>query len=38
MNAPRYELGIQTKRDNFGAHTDERTDTKGVLHTQWEKE
>ena len=38
MNAPRYELGIQAQRDYFGAHTYERTDTKGVFHTQWEKE
>jgi 6-phosphogluconate dehydrogenase len=26
---------IQAQRDYFGAHTYERTDTKGVFHTQW---
>ncbi len=26
---------IQAQRDNFGAHTYERTDRKGVFHTQW---
>jgi 6-phosphogluconate dehydrogenase len=28
---------IQAQRDYFGAHTYERTDAKGVFHTQWEK-
>jgi 6-phosphogluconate dehydrogenase len=27
---------IQAQRDDFGAHTYERVDTKGVFHTQWE--
>jgi 6-phosphogluconate dehydrogenase len=26
---------IQAQRDYFGAHTYERTDTKGIFHTQW---
>jgi len=29
---------IQAQRDYFGAHTYERIDTKGVFHTEWEKE
>jgi 6-phosphogluconate dehydrogenase len=27
---------IQAQRDDFGAHTYERVDAKGVFHTQWE--
>jgi 6-phosphogluconate dehydrogenase len=27
---------IQAQRDDFGAHTYERIDEKGVFHTQWE--
>jgi 6-phosphogluconate dehydrogenase len=27
---------IQAQRDDFGAHTYERVDTKGVFHTHWE--
>jgi 6-phosphogluconate dehydrogenase len=27
---------IQAQRDNFGAHTYERTDTEGIFHTQWQ--
>jgi 6-phosphogluconate dehydrogenase len=27
---------IQAQRDDFGAHTYERVDTKGVFHTRWE--
>jgi 6-phosphogluconate dehydrogenase len=27
---------IQAQRDDFGAHTYERVDTKGVFHTSWE--
>jgi 6-phosphogluconate dehydrogenase len=26
---------IQAQRDYFGAHTYERTDAKGVFHTEW---
>jgi 6-phosphogluconate dehydrogenase len=26
---------IQAQRDNFGAHTYERTDREGIFHTQW---
>lgn len=29
---------IQAQRDDFGAHTYERTDAKGTYHTQWERE
>jgi len=29
---------IQAQRDYFGSHTYERSDAKGVFHTQWEKE
>jgi 6-phosphogluconate dehydrogenase len=29
---------IQAQRDDFGAHTYERTDAKGTFHTQWEQE
>jgi 6-phosphogluconate dehydrogenase len=29
---------IQAQRDDFGAHTYERVDTKGVFHTQWSPE
>ncbi len=29
---------IQAQRDYFGAHTYERTDAKGVFHTNWEAE
>jgi 6-phosphogluconate dehydrogenase len=28
---------IQAQRDYFGAHTYERTDRKGIFHTQWDK-
>jgi 6-phosphogluconate dehydrogenase len=28
---------IQAQRDYFGSHTYERTDAKGIFHTQWEK-
>jgi len=28
---------IQAQRDYFGSHTYERTDAKGVFHTEWEK-
>ncbi len=28
---------IQAQRDYFGAHTYERTDRKGIFHTQWEQ-
>ena len=27
---------IQAQRDDFGAHTYERVDDKGVFHTHWE--
>jgi len=29
---------IQAQRDYFGAHTYERTDKKGIFHTEWEKQ
>lgn len=29
---------IQAQRDNFGAHTYERTDREGVFHTQWSRQ
>ena len=29
---------IQAQRDYFGAHTYERTDTKGTFHTEWEQD
>jgi 6-phosphogluconate dehydrogenase len=29
---------IQAQRDYFGAHTYERSDTKGTFHTEWENE
>jgi 6-phosphogluconate dehydrogenase len=29
---------IQAQRDYFGAHTYERSDAKGVFHTEWEKD
>lgn len=29
---------IQAQRDDFGAHTYERTDVKGTFHTEWEQE
>jgi 6-phosphogluconate dehydrogenase len=29
---------IQAQRDDFGAHTYERTDVKGSFHTEWEQE
>ena len=28
---------IQAQRDYFGAHTYERTDRKGIFHTQWDQ-
>jgi len=27
---------IQAQRDDFGAHTYERVDAKGIFHTHWE--
>ena len=26
---------VQAQRDHFGSHTYERTDKKGVFHTEW---
>ena len=29
---------IQAQRDNFGAHTYERVDARGIFHTNWEQD